>query len=242
MTLEALPLMIAVFAGSVLQAGVGIGFSIVVAPFMMIKLGTATAIPLLLLLNTLVSLAAIDWASWRAEADVIRYSIVGALGGIFGGLAIYPLLSEAMLLSLAASFLFIGLVVSFVPRLPLIGTRGIVTVAGASGMTTAWAAMPGPLMVIGLLASGRTSGQARVLVQPIAFVAYGVAFTLHGLTNWSLVSEAPWLVTFVATTIAGALLGRMVGGYLPLPVIKFSTRIISVFACIALVRRAIQLG
>jgi uncharacterized protein len=240
--LDAATLLIAVFAGSVLQAGVGIGFSIVVAPFMMIMLGTATAVPLLLLLNTLVSLVALDRASWKGETETIRLSIVGAICGIALGLAVYSLLSETTLLLLTASFLLVGLLLNLLPSLPVFGRNSVVAISGISGLTTAWAAMPGPLMIMGLLASGRTSKEARVLVQPIAFVAYGVAFALHGLINWNLVAQAPWLVGFIGSTLVGAFLGRVIGPYLPQQFIKYSICVISALACIALVRRAFLLG
>lgn len=239
---DAVTLLIVVFAGSVLQAGVGIGFSIVAAPFMMILLGTATAVPLLLLLNTLVSLVAIDRSGWKNDAGTIRLSIVGALGGIVLGVAFYSLLSEQTLLLLTAAFLLVGLLVNLVPSLPVVGRNGVVAISGVSGLTTAWAAMPGPLMIMGLLASGRSSREARILVQPIAFVAYGAAFALHGARDWGLIAQAPWLAAFIAVTVIGAFIGRISGRYLPQKFIRFSISAISILACIALARRAFLLG
>ncbi|AZV80896.1 hypothetical protein EBB79_23480 (plasmid) [Parasedimentitalea marina] len=64
---DAVILLIAILTGAALQVGVGIGFSIVVAPLMMVLLGTATAVPVLLGLNTLVSAVAVEPRIWLRE-------------------------------------------------------------------------------------------------------------------------------------------------------------------------------
>lgn len=242
MTVDLLMLLCAISAGATVQAGVGIGFSIIVAPVMMVMLGTAVAVPFLLLLNLLVSIAATDPAVWRSDKRLIRNSAVGCLIGIVLGLFIYPLLSERVVLALTALLLLIGVVTSMLPVGRIIGRSGFHVASGLSGLATVWAATPGPLMVLGFLALGRSGRETRKLVQPVALAAYGAAFVLHVTTDASGIARAPWLWECAVAAICGGLLGRAFGSKLPEAAISQAIRVISVIACIILFRRAFMVG
>ncbi|MEX0302086.1 MAG: TSUP family transporter [Leisingera sp.] len=235
-------LLLAITAGAGIQAGVGVGFSIVVAPVMMVLLGTATAVPVLLMLNTLVSVLATDRQVWRRDKPLIRNAVSGCLAGIVLGLLVYPYLSERTVLSLTAVLLLIGVASSLMPQGSAVGRNGFRAVSGLSGLATVWAATPGPLMVLGLLAAGRTAQEARKLVQPVALVAYGTAFAMHCLSDWGAFARAPWLWQFAAATVLGSLVGRLAGPLLPQAAITLAIRVISIFACAALFRRAYLIG
>jgi uncharacterized membrane protein YfcA len=239
---EILLLLLVIVAGATLQVGVGVGFSIVVAPPMMILFGTATAVPVLLMLNTLVSAAAVDRRVWSAERGLIGKAIMGCLAGIGVGLLVYPFMSERVVLALTAVLLLIGVVTTMVPLKSNISPLGYTAVSGLSGLATVWAATPGPLMMFGLLAVGRSAGEARRLVQPVALVAYGVAFALHGLTDWRTFISAPGLPQFALMAVVGSILGRLIGPKIPQNAITNSIRGISVVAFIALFRRAYLMG
>ena len=204
----------------------------------MILLGTATAVPVLLMLNMLVSVAAVERDLWRREAALIGRAIVGCLVGIGLGLLVYPLLSESMVLALTGVLLLIGLVVSCYPACLDFGHRGEKAVSVLSGLATIWAATPGPLMVLGFLAMGRSPSEVRRLVQPVALIAYGTAFTLHLVADWHILAQASGLAVFSLAAIVGALLGRILGPLLPIPLISGAVRIFSAAACVALFRRA----
>ncbi len=231
-------LLIAICLGAMLQVGIGIGFSIVAGPPMMILLGTVTAVPALLLLNTIVSAVATDWHILRAERRTITTAILGCLAGVILGLAIYPWLSEAFVLALTGTLLLIGVLTTLIPVRNAIGTGGFATVSGLSGLATVWAATPGPLMVFGLIAKGRTAKDVAKLVQPIALMAYGIAFLLHSLSDWQSIPLGPQLWAFVGVTAVGSLLGRAVSRYLPQSLIKTAIRAISIVACYVLFQRA----
>lgn len=113
---------------------------------------------------------------------------------------------------------------------------------GLSGQATVWAATPGPLMVFGLIAVGRSASDVRRLVQPIALIAYGVTFFLHGASDWTAFAQAPSLWRFVAATLVGSLIRRLAGPMLPHHLITNAIRLISVLACYALYRRAYLVG
>ena len=235
-------LLLAIVAGATLQVGVGVGFSIVVAPIMMVLLGTATAVPVLLMLNTLVSASAFDARIWSAERNLIGNAILGCLAGIVLGSLVYPFLSERVVLSLTAVLLLIGAISTLVPMKSNISLFGYKVVSGLSGLATVWAATPGPLMMFGLLAIGRPAREARRLVQPVALVAYGVAFALHAFTDWRAFASADGLVQFALAATVGSILGRLIGPKLPQNIITNAIRVISVVACVALFHRAYLTG
>jgi len=233
-------LTIAVALGAILQVGVGIGFSIVAGPPMMVLLGTPVAVPVLLLLNTIVSAVATEWQTVQSHFRLIALSISGCLAGIALGALTYAILSEAAILGITATLLLLGVVTTFFHlsvRIP-----GFISVSGLSGVATVWAATPGPLMVFGLMALGRSPSDIRRLVQPIALVAYGVSLLLHGLSGWQPITETPAVPVFAAATIVGSLIGRAIGPYLPRGFIINSVRLVSLFACLALYRRAYLLA
>lgn len=238
MPLEVLILLLCIVLGAAIQVGIGIGFSIVVAPLMMILLGTATAVPVLLMLNTLVSAVAIDLKLWHRESKLISNAIISCLVGILIGLMIYHLLSESLVLTLTAGLLLIGVITSVLPKWLAIGPSGFKSISGLSGLATVWAATPGPLMVLGLLAIGRSAHDTRTLVQPIAFVAYGAAFILHCVSEWAPFAQAQRLPEFALAALFGSLLGRLLGPRLPQGAIAMSIRVISIFACAALFQQA----
>ncbi|NIZ63346.1 hypothetical protein DL239_20470 [Sedimentitalea sp. CY04] len=224
--------------GAVLQVGVGIGFSIVAGPPMMVLLGTSVAVPVLLMLNTLVSAVAVDWRIWITEKKTIKTAIMGCLLGVVLGLVVYPYLSEQIVLGLTAMLLLIGVLTTLIPLRSVVRTSGFASISGLSGLSTVWAATPGPLMVFGLIATGRSAHDTRRLVQPIALVAYGVALLLHSMVNGGGFAQAPGVWTFVSATLLGSILGRVVGPLLPQHLIKNAIRVISILACYALFRRA----
>jgi len=235
---DAVILLIAILTGAALQVGVGIGFSIVVAPLMMVLLGTATAVPVLLGLNTLVSAVAVEPRIWLREKKLIKNAITGCLIGIVLGLVVYPYMSENVVLFLTATLLLIGVITTLIPQRSDAGPVGFKIVSGLSGLATVWAATPGPLMVFGLLAIGRSAQEARRLVQPVALVAYGVAFALHGLLDWAIFIDVPGLWQFALAAFIGSILGRLIGPKLPQKAITYAIRIISIVACTVLFRRA----
>lgn len=238
MPLDITLLLLAIFIGAVLQVGVGIGFSIVAGPPMMVLLGTSVAVPVLLMLNTLVSAVALDWRLWLSEKKTIKTAIMGCLVGVALGLVVYPYLSEQIVLGLTAVLLLVGVLTTLIPLRSMIGSRGFAAISGLSGLATVWAATPGPLMVFGLIATGRSPRDTRKLVQPIALIAYGVALLLHSLVDGGGFAQAPGVWAFVAATLLGSFLGRLIGPRLPQNLIKNTIRVISIIACYALFRRA----
>jgi hypothetical protein len=199
-------------------------------------------VPVLLFLNTLVSAVAVDARIWSAGRKLIGSAILGCLVGIALGVLVYPYLSEKIVLTLTASLLLVGVVTTMVPMKSNISLFGYKAVSGLSGLATVWAATPGPLMMFGLLAIGRPAREARKLVQPIALIAYGVAFALHILTDWQTFAGTTGLPKFALAAAFGSILGRLIGPKLPQNIITNTIRVISIVACAVLFQRAYSMG
>ncbi|WP_461404239.1 hypothetical protein [Falsiruegeria mediterranea] len=242
MSVDLAILMVAIGLGAMLQVGVGIGFSIIAGPPMMILLGTSTAVPVLLLLNTVVSVVATDRHVLNTDRQTIRTAIIGCLAGVVVGLAVYPWLTEAFVLALTASLLLIGLLTTLLPLRRTVGSAGFLTISCLSGLATVWAATPGPLMVFGLIAKGRGAKDVAKLVQPIALVGYGTAFLLHSLSTPQAFGYGLQIWGFVALTLISSLIGRRVRPVLPQTLVTTAIRVVSFLACGVLFHRAFTIA
>ncbi len=154
----------------------------------------------------------------------------------------YFLVTERALLRVTASLLLSGLMVNFVPVPPVFCRHGVVAFSGISVWATVWTATPGPLIILGFLTSGRSATEARALVQPVAFFAYGSAFLLHAASSGLAFFSAGGVEALIVAAIAGGMLGRFAGKHLPQKLIKTAICAISAAACVALVRQAYLLG
>lgn len=232
--------LIAVAIGAILQVGIGIGFSIVAGPILMLQLGTPTAVPLLLLMNVVVSVVASPGSMARKDRKVIALSSIGCLIGVGLGIIVYRSLSEASVLSITATLLLISVIATLLP-LRMASPRAFLPISGLSGLATVWAATPGPLMALGLMLSGYPATEVRKMVQPIALVAYGTAFMLHAVSDWDRITQYPDLLVLLLATVFGSLIGRWIGPDMPQKLIINGIRIISLFAALVLFYRAATL-
>ena len=240
MTPEVAFLLIVTLMGGLLQVGIGIGFSVIVGPLLFLSIGTQSAVPLLLLLNVVVSAIAAPGTVTPQDRRVVAKSALACIVGIVLGILVYGYLSEAAVLAIAGGLLIIGALSTFLP-ISHAGGRAVLPVAGLSGLATVWAATPGPLMALGLILADYPTAKVRKLVQPIALIGYSVALLLHGATGWAYIRGQPLLAGLLVATVAGSLLGRMLGPKLPKAVISSGIRGISLIAGVVLIYRALSL-
>lgn len=241
MPVELIFLLIAAALGGLLQVGIGIGFSIIAGPPLFLLIGTENAVPLLLLLNVVVSVIAVPGTVRRADRHLITTAALACIVGIFAGIAVYPHLGEAAVLAIAGGLLVLGALSTLLP-VSQAGKRAFLPISGLSGLATVWAATPGPLMALGLILSGHPASAVRKLVQPIALIGYGVALGLHMLTGWAQIIDQPLLPALVVATVLGSLAGRLLGPSLPRAVISGGIRTVSLFAGLVLLYRALTLS
>ena len=228
----------AVALGAVLQAGIGIGFSIIAGPLLFVQIGAEAAVPLLLLLNAMVSAVATPGAVGRGDRRLIFTAALACVAGITAGIAVYPLLTEPMVLGIAGGLLVFGAFAAFLPVSPA-GKRALLPISGLSGLATVWAATPGPLMALGLILADHPASNVRKLVQPIALIGYTVAFLLHAIADWHAIFANPQLPALLVTAAIGSVVGRLIGPSLPRAVITNGIRGLSLLAGALLLHRAL---
>ncbi|PCJ09485.1 MAG: hypothetical protein COB16_04910 [Rhodobacteraceae bacterium] len=241
MPFEMILLLATIGLGAVLQVGIGIGFSIVAGPLMFLLIGTETAVPILLLLNVVVSTVATPGAMKRSDQRTVITAVLACVVGIGLGILIYPQLTEAMVLAIAGGLLVFGALSTFLPVTPA-GKRAFLPISCLSGLATVWAATPGPLMALGLILADHPVSVVRKLVQPIALIAYSLAFLLHAAVSWDRITDETHLPAFLAVTVFGSLIGRWIGPTLPRAVISSSIRGISLLAGLILLYRALTIS
>jgi len=206
----------------------------------MIFMGPSIAVPLLLLLNTLVSAIGCKGVLGRAEFSQIKPAIPACLAGIALGSLTYSFLPETFILALTGILLIAGTIATFLIR-GTVAKQSLHAVSALSGVATAWTATPGPLLALGLILFGYAAKEVRRLVQPIALVAYGVALLPHLLINGKQLFSISGLWMLLVATVIGSLLGLWLGPRLAGGIITSVIRLISIIAGVLLLYRAISL-
>jgi uncharacterized membrane protein YfcA len=240
MPYDLIVLVIAIALGGLLQVGIGIGFSVIVGPILFLSIGTESAVPLLLLLNVVVSIIAVPGTVERTDRRPVAKAALACTAGIVVGIMIYPYMSEAAVLAIAGGLLLIGALSTFLPA-SAAGKRAFLPISGLSGLATVWAATPGPLMALGLILADYPATKIRKLVQPVALIGYSIALVLHGFDGWSHISDQPQVPIYLAAAVLGSVAGRWLGPSLPRMIISGGIRGVSLIAGTVLLYRALTL-
>ena len=230
--------LLATFVGALIQVAVGVGFSVVVGPVLVLGSGAKAAVPTLLALNVVVSIIGMYGFRLEDGAGAVGQSIGGTLVGILVGAATFPYLSESFVTTTMGLMLLGGSLLGWGSCRQL-GWKAVAGIGTISGIATAWSATPGPVMALGLIMAGHDGSRVRLLVQPISLAAYGIALGMLGQTVWSVALTAPHMGSLLATTVMGSLLGLLVGPRLPSPIFLHAIRIFSAIAGLMLLARAI---
>ncbi|UZO94408.1 hypothetical protein [Roseomonas mucosa] len=198
-----------VAAGAAIQVAVGAGLSIVCGAALFLWLGTAVGIPVLLLLNLLVSLVATALGGVRLRWGDVALSSGSILLGCAAA-AVLPSIPEAALKGITAAVLLLAALPR--PTAPVTGfDKGWAGIAGAgivTGMLTLWTASPGPVTPVALARAGRSGDEVRRVMQPVSCVGYGVALAVAGLPTTSA-TGAGILWSLITACLAGAGCGFM---------------------------------
>ena len=198
-----------VLLGAAVQVAVGAGLSVVCGTFLLLALGAPLAVPVLLVLNLLVSIAATAAAPrnvrWR---DVAVVSLAALAGSATAGLL--PALPGAALKPvLAAVLLAVALRRPPPPRFE--GAAGSSLLIGGggflSGLLTVWTATPGPVVPAMLSHAGRPGDAVRRTMQPISIVGYALGLAFIGPPALAAAVRWPGLPLLAAAALAGSMLG-----------------------------------
>jgi uncharacterized protein len=222
--------------GGLLQTSIGIGFSIVAGPVLVLTLGAKSSVPLLLFLNLIVSTVAIFGLRRSDDYGAIATSLGGSIIGIAVGSFLFTYLTEKFVTAAIAVLLIAGaMAASLRPRQ---SGRSLVTFVGLlSGIATAWTATPGPVMALGLLLNGYDGASVRRLVQLIALVSYAFAFAVLDRGNLALAVGAQEAPLLALGAVFGSLAGLFIGPLLPVAIFLPAIRALSAMAGMLLLVR-----
>jgi uncharacterized protein len=237
MTALDLLIICAAAAGAAAQTGLGVGFSLLVAPPLMMSLGAKEAVPVLLALNIIVSLVGLFGVKRGDLRDLALPLLGSGLGVALGGVA-FSWFSERMVLGLTGALLILGGAARVRAGGEVNGR--LATAAGAiAGVATAWTATPGPVAALGLGLSGHGGERLRRILQPFSLVSYSLAFALSGPSSWTLAATIEPNV--LLAVFVGAAAGLAIGGRLPGALIVAAIRVLALAAGTLLVARALSI-
>ena len=220
---------VAFFAASV-QAATGFGFAIMAVPFFLLIMGSLAAIQVTAVITFVISLVLIPRLLKGAPRRLILSLIIGSVIGFPIGLAAFKAADLASIKIFVGTFITAFALIMLIRewRLRATGFRAEratgaafiekpaaeIAVGTLSGAMAVALAMPGPVVVLYLLArhAGKQISRAATLI--LFGFSYGAVSLVH--TMWGGMTGASWLLAaqlapFVA---AGALLGHYATRYL----------------------------
>lgn len=220
-------LALAAFAGATVQAATGFGFALLAAPLFLIAMSSTTAMQVLVALHIVQSAMVVPRLAREAPRKPLLALAAGSLIGFPLGLAIFLSLDiDALKLAVGAMILaFTALLLA--RDAGWLGTRiGALRLAldeaplasaatgCLSGLLTAVLVMPGPPLILLLMAAASGKDAARALSLSFFGFCYVMVTALHvlfagmGAPEWRLVLMlAPAVVA--GTLVGGAIAGRL---------------------------------
>jgi uncharacterized protein len=210
---------VAIFVGAVTQRIAGMGFAMMVAPFVVLAFGPAQGVVLVNLCGTVVALITMLQLRRDVEWSTFAWLITSSLVGIAVGVFTVRSLDVALFQVLVGGILILAIVGSvLIARTSAhVSGRRWTAVAGVStGALVAAAGIGGPPMTIYAVLSGWNQRSFAATMQPYQACVSAVAVlaTLAGAPeSWPALPGASWLVVIAAIGIGlagGNLLARVV--------------------------------
>ena len=218
------------FCAAVVQAATGFGFAIIAVPFFLLIMGSLSAIQVTVVINFIISLVLMQRLLKDAPRRLLLHLIVGSVAGFPIGLVAYKAadLNSMKLVvgSLIILFAFILLIREW--QLRRTDSRPQFTngqeffarplpelaIGVVSGAMSVALAMPGPVVVLYLLArhAGKLVSRAATLL--LFGFSYGAVSIVH--TMWGGMTGGSWLLAAKLTpfVIGGAILGHFATHFL----------------------------
>lgn len=201
-----------VFAAGLIRGFTGFGFSIAAVPLLSLIMAPAQAIPLVLVLQLLVSssglLAALKLCDWRS---ILLLSAGAAVATPIGAYALARLPAAPVRLGIALIVIATALALSGGFRLKMVPSyRTTVPFGALSGLFNGVAGMPGPPVIAFYLASPVTPAIARASM--IVFFLATSIFGLVPLACFGLIHG--WTAVAAGLSFPLVWLGSAIGGRL----------------------------
>lgn len=199
----------AVAAGALVQSALGFGFSLVVAPLLLMRYEPAVGIPILVFLNLAISLVLV-WPL-RAHLPGRRLALLaaGAVGGLPLGFLVFLRVGEPVLRGMVGVVVLAGATGIAVRRFAGTGAdvregqdreareeaarphRAPALLAGAAaGALTSSIGVPAPAVALYTSGAGLAAGASRALILSFYLLVFGATLLLQGATG--RVGVAAW--------------------------------------------------
>ncbi|OYX42253.1 MAG: hypothetical protein B7Z02_12560 [Rhodobacterales bacterium 32-67-9] len=206
--LAALVLVI-VFAASLVQFGLGMGFGLTAAPLLALIDPMLVPVPALF-----IGFLTSSWGAWRERGAIRWAEVVPAAFGRLVGVALAAAVLSVAITREAFSLVF-GIFVGLAVLLSVTGWRldfsrrnlvAMAVVSGVMGTITSVGAPP-----LAIVYQARPAREARPTLA--AFFAIGCAISLAGLfaTGWATGRDAGLALMMLPGVVAGAVVARRIG-------------------------------
>ncbi len=220
---------VAFFAATV-QAATGFGFAIMAVPFFLLIMGSLSAIQVTAVINFVISLVLMRSLLKGAPRRLLLHLIAGSIVGFPIGLMAYKaadLNSMKLVVGAFITFFAVFLLIrewrmrrsdSLSPRSdgPDFTARPLpeLAIGVISGAMSVALAMPGPVVVLYLLARHAGKQVSRAATLLLFGFSYGAVSLVH--TLWGGMSGGSWLLAakLVPFVVAGAIAGHFATRYL----------------------------
>ncbi|WP_158742934.1 sulfite exporter TauE/SafE family protein [Acidisphaera sp. L21] len=183
-----------VFIAALIRGFTGFGFSIAAVPLLSLIVPPAQAVPIVLVLQLLVSVngfvPAVRICDWRSVGWLALGAAVATPLGVWS-LAHLP--ASPVRLCIAAIVLLAVLVLARGTRVGLVAGRGILPFGIVSGLFNGLAGMPGPPVIAFYLASPITTGVARA-----SMIVFFLATSIFALIPLATLGMLGWPIAIMA--------------------------------------------
>lgn len=220
----------ATLLGALVQAATGFGFALIAAPAFLTAMNSSAALQVLVALHIVQSAMVVPGLSAQAPRGMLIALCAGSIVGFPLGLAVFLRLDVQTLKLMIGMAMLMFTMLLLAREYGLIGNGGasdgrgrahspwlIATVGMASGFLTAVLVMPGPPLILYLMARGASKDISRAAALTFFAFCYVVVTALHvaaggmGLSEWrSVLFLAPVVIvgTMLGTAVATRLTDR----------------------------------
>ena len=202
----------AVLGAALLQAATGIGFGVIAGPIILLAMNSGAAVQVTILLSLLIAVVLVPSLLRNTDRAILRRLLIGGALGMPLGIAVFLLVSLAVLRLLAGlSVLFMAISASglFAGRgSPESAPKDYLTGVLSGAMCTSLA-MPGPVPAAWMSARSLPKATIRATTLALFVFSYVAAFAFQaGLAG---VEKETWWLTasLVPATLIGVFLGRL---------------------------------
>ena len=218
------------FCAATVQAATGFGFAIMAVPFFLLIMGSLSAIQVTAVVNFVISLVLMKRLMNDAPRRLLIYLVLGSLVGFPIGLAAFKA-ADLNSMKLVVGVLIILFAIILLIRewqvrrtdtgLKINDSQEIVSrpvteflIGVVSGTMSVALAMPGPVVVLYLLARHMGKKLSRAATLLLFGFSYGAVSLVH--TVWGGMTGESWLLAAKLSpfVIGGAILGHYVARFL----------------------------